>query len=103
MKDSKKFSFVSVITVSLLCVVSPVYGGSREDFETHCLKCHGESAPPIYPADRLKEQWKEFFRKRFDKIHNPKKVKIAPEVLRRIEEYVETYSADSDQPEGATF
>ena len=96
-------SFKILFFILTLFISSAAYGGSRKDFENYCLSCHGESAPPIYPADRLKEQWKEFFEEDFKKLHRGKKVKIPPQILRRIEEYVETYAADSDQPEGATF
>jgi hypothetical protein len=96
----KMFSLFFVLT---FLPGSPAYGGGREYFENYCLNCHGENVPPIYPADKLKEQWKEFFEKDFKKFHKEKKVKIPPQILRRIKEYVETYAADSDQPEGATF
>jgi len=94
---------VVLILFSVFLINSSAHGGGRKSFENYCLNCHGESAPPIYPADRLKEQWKEFFEKEFKKFHKGKKVKIPPQILGRIEEYVEMYAADSDQPEGATF
>ncbi|GAB6075948.1 hypothetical protein [Desulfurobacterium crinifex] len=99
MKSSKLF------IILFLAILIPVaaQGGGREDFERYCMECHGERVPPIYPADKLKEQWKEFFQKEYHKIHKKEKVIIPPATLRRIEEYVETYAADSDQPEGATF
>ena len=98
-------NFQKILTVLLLVTLVPIaaQGGGREDFERHCMECHGERVPPIYPADRVKEDWKKFFREEFQKIHSKEKVKIPPQILRRIEEYVETYAADSDQPEGATF
>jgi hypothetical protein len=43
------------------------------------------------------------FQERLQKVHKEEKVKIPSQILRRIEDYVETYAADSDQPEGATF
>jgi hypothetical protein len=96
----KGFSLIFVFT---FFISFAAYGGGRKDYENHCLICHGESAPPIYPADRVKDQWEEFFEKDFKKIHKGKNLKIPPQILRRIKEYVETYAADSDQPEGATF
>ena len=95
----KQINFFLIVVIS----TSIAYGGEREDFERYCLVCHGVSAPKIYPADRVKKDWKEFFKEEFRKAHSKEKVKIPPKVLRRIERYVETYSADSDQPEGATF
>jgi len=94
---------LTLIFLFAFMVSFSAYGGSRRNFENYCLICHGESAPPVYAADRTKDQWKEFFRKDFKKVHKEEKVKIPSQILRRIEEYVETYAADSDQPEGATF
>ncbi len=93
-----------VLTLFFLSLLgSSACGGGRESFEMYCLNCHGESAPPVYPADRIKKQWEEFFEKEFRKIHREERVEILSRILRRIKEYVETYAADSDQPEGAAF
>jgi hypothetical protein len=93
-----------ILALLFIFLINPsAYGGSRRDFENYCLICHGESAPPVYAADRTKDQWKKFFKKDFKEVHKEKKVEISPQILRRIKEYVETYAADSDQPEGATF
>lgn len=82
----------------------------KEMYKEDCRVCHTEDSEfgDFTPMSLTQDQWKEFFKERFEKKHKDvildrEKKKLleylTPDKIKEIQKYVIKHAADSEQPQ----
>ena len=82
----------------------------KELYKQDCRICHQEDSPngDFTPMSLTMDQWKRFFKERFEKTHkdvvlereNKKLLEyMTPDKLKKIKKFVVKHAADSEQPQ----